>query len=79
MPISTISSKGQITVPARVRRLLNLKPNDRVTIESGGNAIIIRKAADFFELKGFLGKALPIQEEKRSMQQKASAHVRGVE
>lgn len=67
MAISTISSKGQITLPARIRRKLGLKPHDRVVIESTDDAIIIKRAADFFELQGFLGKAVPRSEERRRM------------
>ncbi|MFH1092248.1 MAG: AbrB/MazE/SpoVT family DNA-binding domain-containing protein [Pseudomonadota bacterium] len=66
MPISTISAKGQITLPAHIRKKLGLKPNDRVLLETMNDAIVIRRAADFFELEGFLGKALPGDEEKKT-------------
>jgi AbrB family looped-hinge helix DNA binding protein len=67
MPVSTVSSKGQVTLPARLRRKIGIKPNDRVVIEATDDALLIRKAADVFELEGFLGKALPGDEEGRRM------------
>ncbi len=77
MPISTISVKGQITLPARLRRKLGMRPNDRVVIEAVEDAIVIKRATDFFELEGFLGKALPEAEERRKMKRAAAAHTRG--
>jgi AbrB family looped-hinge helix DNA binding protein len=71
MPISAISTKGQVTLPAKFRRKLRIGPNDKVVIEAAEDAIIIRKAPDFFALEGFLGKAVPLAEER----QKAARHV----
>lgn len=67
MPVSTVSSKGQITLPARLRKKLGIEPNDRVIIETTEDALLVRKAADLFELEGFLGKALPGDEERKRM------------
>jgi AbrB family looped-hinge helix DNA binding protein len=75
MAILTVSEKGQITLPVRMRRQLKLKPRDAVTIETVGDSIVIRRAVDFFELKGFLGEALPAEIEKKRMQGGASAHL----
>jgi AbrB family looped-hinge helix DNA binding protein len=72
MPTAAVSVKGQITLPARFRRKLGLEPNGRVTIETEGDAIVIRRAADFFELDGFLGKALPAGQEKAGMMRGAA-------
>ena len=75
MAISTISEKGQITLPARMRRRLGLKPRDAVAIETVGDAIVVRRAVNFFELNGFLGQALPADIEKKRMQDAVSSHV----
>ena len=44
MPVSTLSSKGQITLPAQVRRKLRIKPNDRLAIEVRDDTIVITRA-----------------------------------
>jgi len=75
MPIATVSSKGQITLPAESRRALGIKPHDRVQIELDGDNILVRRAPDFFELKGFLGKALPPDQERKRMAEAVAKHV----
>jgi len=42
MSIAKISSKGQITIPKEVRKLLKLKPGDRVKIEVKGDFAILK-------------------------------------
>lgn len=39
--ITTISSKGQITVPAKIRRQLNIHPGDRLKVVKKDKAISI--------------------------------------
>ena len=67
MTIATLSSKGQITLPAAARRSMGLVTGDRVAIETRGEEIVVRRARDFFALQGFLGRALPREEEKAAM------------
>ncbi len=43
-PSSTISSKGQITVPLEIRRRLGLKEGDRVEFVVEGEKTVIRPA-----------------------------------
>ena len=67
MTIATLSSKGQITLPAAARRSMGLSAGDRVAIETRGEEIVVRRARDFFALQGFLGRALPRAEERGAM------------
>jgi bifunctional DNA-binding transcriptional regulator/antitoxin component of YhaV-PrlF toxin-antitoxin module len=62
MPVSTVSSKGQVTLPVQVRK---------------DDTIVIRRAPDMFELKGFLGKGLPERDERERMQKAVAALVKG--
>jgi AbrB family looped-hinge helix DNA binding protein len=41
---TTVTQKGQVTIPVKVRRQLGLKPRDRVIIEADGDSATIRKA-----------------------------------
>jgi AbrB family looped-hinge helix DNA binding protein len=41
---SSVSPKGQITIPAEVRRLLNVKPRDRVAIVVEGKVVKLAPA-----------------------------------
>ncbi len=64
MTIACLSSKGQITLPATARRSMGLVAGDRVAIEMRGQEIVVRRARDLFALQGFLGRALPREEER---------------
>lgn len=77
MPISTISAKGQITLPAKLRRKFGFRPRDRVIVESTSAGILIRSAGDFFELEGFLNRGLPRDEERARMMKGVAAHLQG--
>lgn len=65
MATSTVSTKGQITLPASLREKLGIKPHDRVRMEGTEDAIVIRRAPDLLTFEGFLGKRLPESEEKQ--------------
>ena len=47
MLISSISSKGQATIPAEIRKQLNLLPGDKLTFSIEDNHIIINKLTSF--------------------------------
>jgi len=40
----TISEKGQVAIPAEIRRTLNIKAGDQFTVEITGNNIILKPA-----------------------------------
>jgi AbrB family looped-hinge helix DNA binding protein len=75
--LATISSKGQITIPAQMRRKLRIKPNDRLSVEVRGETIVITRPPDLFDFKGFLGRAIPEGQERERMRRAAAAHVKG--
>lgn len=41
---TTVTRKGQITIPADVRRSLRLVEGDRVTVEQQGETVLLRRA-----------------------------------
>ena len=58
-PSSTISSKGQVTIPLQVRRRLGLKEGDRVEfIFEGGHTILRPAQAEKNPFEAYIG-ALP--------------------
>lgn len=54
MPTSTITSKGQITLPVEVRRALGLRPGDRVSFRTArdGSVVVEPETVDLLSLKG---------------------------
>ncbi len=52
MTTTTITKKGQVTVPAPVRKALGIKPKDKIAFIEKGSDFVIKKALDFFSLRG---------------------------
>ena len=42
MPVATISSKNQITLPAHILREMGLRPGDRLAVSREGNRLTLR-------------------------------------
>jgi AbrB family looped-hinge helix DNA binding protein len=55
MPVSTITSKGQTTVPKEVREALDLEPGDKITWEvQGGRVAVTTDRPELYRYKGFI-------------------------
>lgn len=61
MHTTTLTQKGQVTIPASVRRALNLKPRDRVLIAlDGDRAVLIPlRQRSLSQLRGALPATVP--------------------
>lgn len=57
--VTTITQRSQVTIPAEVRRVLGVKPRDKVafTIEDGG----VRLASAPFSLESAYGSVKPVE------------------
>jgi len=77
MPQSSVTAKGQITLPLAFRRKYDIHPKDLVTIEDTGSTIVIRKTKSIFELEGILGSASSVNEERESAMDGATLHALG--
>jgi AbrB family looped-hinge helix DNA binding protein len=51
---STVTSKGQVVIPAPIRNKLNIKPFDRVNFDVLGERIIAEKASTTEAMYGFV-------------------------
>jgi AbrB family looped-hinge helix DNA binding protein len=49
---SKITSKGQVTVPKKIRDELKVKPRDSILFIKQGNNIVIKPAKTLLDLKG---------------------------
>ena len=79
MKLLRMSSRGRITIPAEFRKRLGIKPRDLLVVESVEDTIVIRRIRDFFDFQGFCGKALPIEEEERAIEEAATRHALGLD
>jgi len=76
MPTATVTSKGQITIPAKVRKSLGLKAGDRVDFyeTEDGKFAIRGKTGSIMDLRGCipnLGYTVSVEE----MNESIMAHV----
>jgi len=68
MPISTLSEKGQLTIPIEVRKALKLHPSDKIMITVEKNyAVLIPIKGNILDLGGSVkihgeGKAINFKE-----------------
>jgi antitoxin PrlF len=77
MAISTITSKGQTTIPGEIRRLLKLKPGDRLefVVEPDGKVVLVPATVDIADLKGILAPAprrVSLEEMERTIRKRAA-------
>lgn len=52
MSLATVSSKGQITLPAKIRAILGIRSKDKVQFIIRDNEIVIKPLRSFRELRG---------------------------
>ena len=58
MPTSTLTSRGQTTIPKSIREALRLQPGDRVEFIREGDQVVLRRAgADLTALDGMLDRS----------------------
>ncbi len=50
----SITSQGQISIPAPLRRKLGLNKKSKAVVSEKGGEVVIRPVKDFLELKGSL-------------------------
>ncbi len=71
-----ISSKGQITLPAALRRQAGLGLHDPVVVAAEGDHLVVRKAGSILDWRGKF-KARSRAAEQAAMMDAVADHVRG--
>jgi len=67
MAEAVLSKKGQITIPAKIRKRLKLVEGSRVSIRVEGNRIIIEPVISIFDLAGSGSKEVSPEELKEML------------
>ena len=79
MAASTLTSKGQTTIPGEIRRHLKLKPGDRLefVVEPDGKVVLVPATVDIAALKGMLAPAprrVSLEEMDEAIRKRGSRH-----
>lgn len=53
---TTLTQKGQVTIPVDIRNFLGLEPYEKVTFIKTNDQVIIKPARSFLDLKGTIQK-----------------------
>jgi AbrB family looped-hinge helix DNA binding protein len=76
MPAAVITSKGQTTIPKKIRDLLHLEPGDSIDfiVEDNGSVVLKPASLDVRELEGMLHrpglKAVSMEEMQRALKKR---------
>lgn len=78
MPHSTVTSKGQTTIPRKIRKALRIKPGDKLEYIVEGNHATIRVHLGTRSLKGVLaskkGKGMSFAQIREAAAKAARGH-----
>lgn len=80
---TTVTSKGQVTIPVEIRRALDLKEGDQVAVEQRGEAVLLRRATSVAERTAGILSAyrrptpLSAEEERADFEQGVADEVAG--
>lgn len=75
MSLATVSSKGQITLPAKVRLKLGIRSRDKVQFFVRENEIVIKPLRSFRQLRGSVSPKKGDQ--RKAMRDAVAQHVMG--
>lgn len=57
---SSVTQKGQATIPAPIRQRLGIKPNTKIVFElKNGHEVSLKPVLDFFSMKGSVKSKKP--------------------
>ncbi len=81
MSISTLTYKGQTTIPIQIRTYLGIHPGDKLEffVDDDGRVVVIPLTADITKLKGMLSKprkAVSLEEMNKAIRKRGSKHER---
>jgi AbrB family looped-hinge helix DNA binding protein len=73
--VSTITSKGQVTLPSKVRKRMGVKAGDTVIFEFVDDQLVVRKARD---IENFFNTLPPLELSlKKKLEEKIAADTWG--
>jgi antitoxin PrlF len=62
--ITTLTTQGQVTIPIEIRKLLGLKPSDKVAFLKKKDEVVIKPAKNFLDLQGSVKSRIKYSDKK---------------
>lgn len=68
---ATVTSQGQITIPSKARKQLNIEKKKKVLLQIEGNRLIIEPEPDILELRGIFKtkKKIPFRVARKAFEE----------
>lgn len=75
---TTITTKGQVTIPKGIREELKLKPGDKVIFEKEGDRVILKPAKTLLDFRGYVKaqRHIPMEEAREIVKRKRGQKVK---
>lgn len=75
---TTITTKGQVTIPKGIREELKLKPGDKVIFEKEGDRVILKPAKTLLDFRGYVKaqRHIPMKEAREIVKRKRGQKVK---
>jgi antitoxin PrlF len=77
--MTTVTSKGQVTIPKAIRDFLHIGPNDRVEFVVEGSQVVVRPVKTLKDLRGSVKAAGPADFEEERARAKSAVGKRVAE
>ncbi len=78
--LSTVTTKGQVTIPKAIRDIMNIQANDRVSFTREGDRVILQPIKTLKSFRGaakVAGSAGPFSEERARAKAAVAERVQG--
>ncbi len=74
--LSTVTSKGQVTIPKEIRRLMNIKPKDKVDFVLDGDNVLLKHVKTLKDFRGSVpNKGKGNLQQERAYSRKAKSKI----
>ncbi len=75
---TSITVKGQVTIPKEIREALGLKPGDKVVFEKEGNTIVLKSAKTLLDFRGYVKakRYISTEEARKIIKQKRGEKIK---
>lgn len=76
---TTLTTKGQVTIPKEIREALGLKPGDKVVFEKEGNKVVLKNPKTLLDFRGYVKaeKRVSIEDARTIVRRKIGKKVKG--
>ena len=75
---TTLTTKGQVTIPKEIREALSLKPGDKIIFEKEGNKVVLKSPKTLLDFRGYVKaeKHISIEDARTNVKKKIGKKIK---